>query len=52
MPKPIIKPRQKDRAQSKRLIEAAREAGASEDEAVFEEKLGKIAKVSTKKPRP
>lgn len=38
--------------QSKRFIDAAREAGASEDEAVFRENLKKLAAVkpSTSKP--
>jgi hypothetical protein len=35
--------------QSQRFIEAAREAGASEDEAVFDETLKRIAKA---KPEP
>ena len=32
------------KAQSRRFIEAAREAGCSEDEAVFDENLKKIAR--------
>jgi hypothetical protein len=35
--------------QQKRFIEAAREAGASEDEAVFDENLKRVAKP---KPQP
>ena len=37
------------KAQSRRFIEAAREAGASEDEAVFDENLKRLA---TAKPKP
>jgi len=33
-----------NKAQSRRFIEAAREAGCSEDEAVFDENLKKIAR--------
>jgi hypothetical protein len=39
-----------DKAQAKRFIEAAREAGASEDEAVFDENLKRVAK--SKPPKP
>lgn len=38
------KPGKKAAAQSKRFIEAARERGASENEAVFDECLKRIAK--------
>jgi aminoglycoside/choline kinase family phosphotransferase len=38
-----------DKAQAKRFIEAAREAGASEDEAAFHENLKRLAKP---KPEP
>ena len=38
---PAAKP---DRAQRQRFIEAAREAGASEDEAVFTENLKRVVK--------
>jgi hypothetical protein len=34
----------KDKAQRQRFIDAAREAGASEDEAVFDENLKRIAR--------
>ena len=34
----------KDKAQRQRFIDAAREAGASEEEAVFDENLKRIAK--------
>jgi len=48
------------KAQSRRFIEAAREAGCSEDEAVFDENLKKIARhkpppgapSEPKKPKP
>jgi hypothetical protein len=39
------------KAQSRRFIEAAREAGASEDEAVFRENLKGVA-TAKEKPRP
>jgi hypothetical protein len=41
--------RKPDKAQRDRFIEAAREAGASEDEAVFDENLKRVAKA---KPKP
>jgi hypothetical protein len=41
-PKPKIN--RSDPAQSERFIEAARKAGCSEDEAVFDENLKKIAR--------
>jgi hypothetical protein len=40
-----------DKAQAKRFIEAAREAGASEDEAVFDENLRRVAKTKPKEDR-
>jgi hypothetical protein len=36
--------KRQDKAQRLRFIEAAREAGASEDEAVFDENLKQVAK--------
>lgn len=39
-----------DPKQAKRFIEAAREAGASEDEAVFDETLKRIVKPKPEKP--
>jgi hypothetical protein len=44
--KSIGKPR--NSAQAKRFIEAAHEAGASEDEAVFRENLKRLAKAKPK----
>ena len=44
-PKPKIN--RSDPAQSERFIAAAREAGCSEDEAVFDENLKKIARHKT-----
>jgi hypothetical protein len=41
-----------DPAQSKRFIEAAREAGCSEDEAVFDENLKRIAKAGPQHKTP
>jgi hypothetical protein len=40
-----------DKAQRQRFIEAAREAGASEDEAVFRENLKRVAKAKLP-PKP
>jgi hypothetical protein len=43
----------KDKAQRQRFIDAAREAGASEDEAVFRENLRRLAKAKPKEdPEP
>ena len=42
------KPKQRKGAQTKRFIEAARNAECSEDEAVFDENLKRIAKVKPK----
>ena len=39
-----------DADQSRRFIEAAREAGCSEDEAVFDEALKRIVKAKPAKP--
>jgi hypothetical protein len=41
-----------DKAQRQRFIDAAREAGASEDEAVFRENLKRIAKAKPSPPKP
>lgn len=38
--------------QSQRFIEAAREAGASEDEAVFDEALRRLVKPASPAPSP
>jgi hypothetical protein len=46
---PARKTKDSQKAQSQRFIEAAREAEASEDEAVFDETLKRIAKA---KPSP
>jgi len=43
------RPTSRDKPQRQRFIEAAREAGASENEAVFDENLKRIAKP---KPEP
>jgi hypothetical protein len=40
-----------DRRTDKRLIDAAREAGASEDEAVFDENLKRLALKEEREPR-
>ena len=40
-----------DKAQRQRFIDAAREAGASEDEAVFDESLKRIAKQTVTQPK-
>ena len=40
-----------EKAQRQRFIEAAREAGASEDEAVFDENLKRIAKGKPKESK-
>jgi hypothetical protein len=40
-----------DPKQSQRFIEAAREAGASEDEAIFDENLKRITKPKPKEER-
>lgn len=48
--KPIAKPKQ-DRNQRQRFIKAAREHGASEDEAVFDEAIRKIAKPKEQNPK-
>jgi len=40
-----------DKAQRQRFIEAAREAGASEDEAVFDEALKRLAQHKPKEDR-
>lgn len=42
----------KDQQQGERFVEAAREAGASEDEAVFDENLGRIAKAKPPPAKP
>jgi hypothetical protein len=50
-----MKKSRKPTEQQKRFIEAAREAGASEDEAVFDENLKRIAKAKPKSdsvPKP
>jgi hypothetical protein len=44
--------RQPQKAQSERFITAAREAGCSEDEAVFDENLKKIARHKPSVPTP
>lgn len=41
-----------NKAQRQRFIEAAREAGASEDEAVFDETLKRLATARTKPDKP
>jgi hypothetical protein len=46
---PARKTKDSQKKQSQRFIEAAREAGASEDEAVFDENLKRVAKP---KPTP
>lgn len=43
--------REKSKPQARRFIEAAREAGCSEDEAVFDRNLAKIAKAAPP-PKP
>jgi hypothetical protein len=45
---PSRKTKEATKLQSQRFIDAAREAGASEDEAVFDENLKRIAKVKPK----
>jgi len=45
------KPKISPKAQSERFLQAAREAGCSEDEAAFDETLKRIAKVSNPKKR-
>jgi hypothetical protein len=45
---PSSKTKESKKSQSRRFIEAAREAGASEAEAVFDENLRKIASAKMK----
>jgi hypothetical protein len=47
----MTKKKQKDAAQRQRFIDAAREAGASEDEAVFDETLKRLAQHKSKEER-
>lgn len=47
---PSSKTRDSKKSQSQRFIEAAREAECSEDEAVFDEALRRIAKAKPPKP--
>jgi hypothetical protein len=48
----LVKKKQTAETQSKRFIEAARKAGCSEDEAVFDENLKKIARHKPLPPKP
>jgi hypothetical protein len=47
---PSSKTKESKKSQSNRFIEAAREAGASEDEAVFDETLKRVAKAKPDRP--
>lgn len=47
----MTKTGKKDKAQRQRFIDAAREAGASEDEAVFDENLKRLAQHKPKEER-
>ena len=42
----------KERAQARRFIDAAREAGCSEDEAEIRESMKRVASVKITKPTP
>lgn len=48
---PKLRLKKADPKQSQRFIEAAREAGASEDEAIFDENLKRITKPKPKEER-
>ena len=49
---PSSKTKESKKSQSNRFIDAAREAGASEDEAVFDENLRRLTATKPKAPKP
>jgi len=49
---PSSKTKESKKSQSTRFIDAAREAGASEDEAIFDETLKRITKAKPKGEAP